>query len=104
MTGTVPAVPPRGAAVLRAGMVDNVRLPGHADPDRFAADLVARPAGPGQESGGGERLRLIWIGQRSVPGIEPGRWLRVEGVLAEHEGMPTVFNPRYELLAGAPHD
>ena len=104
MTGTVPPGPGRGTAILRAGMVDNVRLPGSADPDRFVADLVSRPAGPGQETGCGERLRLVWIGQRAVPGIEAGRWLHVEGFRADHDGVPTVFNPRYRLLAGAHHD
>ena len=93
-----------GAVVRRDGMIDNVRRPGRDGPARFAADLVTRPAGPGQVSSSGERIRLVWIGQRSVPGIEPGRWLHVEGFRADHDGVPTVYNPRYELLAGVHHD
>ncbi len=93
-----------GAVVRRDGMVDNVRRPGRDGPARFAADLVTEPAGPGRVSSSGERIRLVWIGQRSVPGIEPGRWLHVEGFQADHDGVPTVFNPRYELLAGVHRD
>jgi hypothetical protein len=104
LIGGTGAGPSHGAVVRRDGMVDNVRRPGRGAPARFAADLVTEPAGPGQVSGTGERIRLVWIGQRSVPGIEPGRWLHVEGFRADHDGVPTVFNPRYELLAGAHHD
>lgn len=104
MIGAAGIGPPHGAVVRRDGMVVNVRLPGPDGPTRFAADLVTEPAGPGQVSAAGERIRLVWIGQRSVPGIEPGRWLHVEGFRADHDGVPTVFNPRYELLAGAHHD
>lgn len=85
-------------------MVAAVRFAAPDGPARFTADLVTEPAGPGELAAGGERLRLVWIGQRAVPGIEAGRWLHVEGFRADHDGVPTVFNPRYRLLAGAHHD
>jgi hypothetical protein len=44
---------------------------------------------------------LVWLGRRELAGIEPGRRLRVEGVVAEREGRRTLFNPRYELRAWA---
>ncbi|REE03302.1 OB-fold nucleic acid binding domain-containing protein [Citricoccus nitrophenolicus] len=93
-----------GALVKRVGLVAAVRLTAAAGPVRFAVDLVTEAPRPGRVSTGGERLRLVWIGQRRIPGIEAGRWLRIEGFLSEHDDLPTVFNPRYELLAGAPHD
>ncbi|WP_313817459.1 hypothetical protein [Citricoccus sp.] len=93
-----------GALVRRVGLVAAVRLAAAAGPVRFAVDLVTEAPRPGRVSTGGDRLRLVWIGQRRIPGIEAGRWLRVEGFLSEHDDLPTVFNPRYELLAGAPHD
>lgn len=49
----------------------------------------------------GNRVRLVWLGQRTVPGIEAGTELRFEGMVARREGMPTVFNPRYEIIGKA---
>ncbi|GAB4085908.1 OB-fold nucleic acid binding domain-containing protein [Myceligenerans cantabricum] len=42
-------------------------------------------------------LDLVWLGRRSIPGIEPGRRLRVEGMVSDVHGHRTIFNPRYEL-------
>ncbi|MEV4901595.1 hypothetical protein AB0K08_09680 [Citricoccus sp. NPDC055426] len=93
-----------GATVRREGMVASVRLQGRGESARFAVDLVTQAPRPGRISTGGERIRLVWIGQRRVPGITAGRWLRIEGFLSVHQDLPTVYNPRYELLAGAPHE
>jgi hypothetical protein len=45
-------------------------------------------------------IRLIWLGRRQIPGIDPGRQLRVEGRIIEEHGHPTMYNPRYELRNG----
>ena len=60
-------------------------------------DDAARPAGPGQ--GRPPRLRVVWLGRRRVPGIEAGAEIRVEGMLARGKDIPTIFNPRYEILS-----
>lgn len=44
-------------------------------------------------------VRLIWIGRRSIPGIEAGRKVRVRGRIGVVDGVPTLYNPAYELLA-----
>lgn len=93
-----------GGPVRLTGMVAAVRLPPHGQALRFEVDLVTRAPKPDRISTGGEWIRLIWIGQRRVPGITGGRWLSIEGFLAEHQGLPTVYNPRYELLSGDPHE
>lgn len=51
---------------------------------------------PGGQHG---RLRVVWLGRRRVAGIEPGTELRVEGMLSLSRGLPTMFNPRYEILS-----
>jgi hypothetical protein len=48
-------------------------------------------------------LRVIWLGRRKVPGIEPGTVLRLEGMVMLRDGMPTMFNPRYEILSRQEH-
>jgi hypothetical protein len=45
------------------------------------------------------RLRVIWLGRRRVPGIDAGTEVRLEGMLTVRDGVPTMFNPRYEILS-----
>lgn len=40
---------------------------------------------------------LVWLGRRRIGGIEPGRTLKAHGRVTLHDGMPTIYNPRYEL-------
>jgi hypothetical protein len=42
-------------------------------------------------------ITLVWLGRRSIPGIQPGRRLLVHGRLSSIKGEPTIFNPSYEL-------
>jgi hypothetical protein len=43
-------------------------------------------------------VRVVWLGRRSIGGVEPGRMITVSGRLVMGaDGMPTIFNPRYEL-------
>lgn len=51
---------------------------------------------------GSGTLTLVWMGRRSIPGIEPGSRLKVDGRITTMDGQRTMFNPRYELLAAAP--
>lgn len=47
---------------------------------------------------GTEGVTLIWLGRRRIPGIEPGRTLRVRGRLAVRDGRKVLYNPYYEIL------
>ena len=43
-------------------------------------------------------VRLVWLGRRSIGGVEAGRPVTVRGrVVIGQDGIPTMFNPRYEL-------
>lgn len=48
-------------------------------------------------------VRIIWLGQRRVPGIQAGVKVRFEGMLTRVDGTPTVYNPRYEII-GRPEE
>ena len=50
-------------------------------------------------SDGSGQVRLLWMGRRSIPGIEAGAVLRVEGRIADIDGSRVLYNPRYELLS-----
>jgi hypothetical protein len=45
------------------------------------------------------RLRVVWLGRRRVSGVDAGTELRLEGMLSLVKGLPTMFNPRYEILS-----
>lgn len=50
----------------------------------------------GMEDGTGT-LTLVWMGRRSIPGIEAGRMLRVTGRLVKRGARQVIYNPHYEL-------
>ncbi|MEE9095656.1 hypothetical protein [Pseudarthrobacter phenanthrenivorans] len=97
---------PDKGRVLCQGHIESVTF---VPPDRtpeFSAilteDDAERPAsGPARRRPA--RLRVIWLGRRRVQGIEAGAQIRVEGMLARGKDMPTLFNPRYEILSSQEH-
>ncbi|MDG9703485.1 OB-fold nucleic acid binding domain-containing protein [Streptomyces sp. DH37] len=46
---------------------------------------------------GSAPLDVVWLGRRSIAGIEPGRKLIASGRIAMNRGRPVLFNPKYEL-------
>jgi hypothetical protein len=51
---------------------------------------------------GTEGVTLIWLGRRRIPGIEPGRTMRVRGRLAIRDGRKVLYNPYYEICQAQP--
>ena len=47
---------------------------------------------------GNGAVNLVWIGRRRIGGIEPGTFLRARGRVALVRGVPTIFNPTYEIV------
>ena len=81
------ALAPRHPACV-CGTVRTVTLP----PRRSVPALVA------EVWDGNGAVNLVWIGRRSIAGIEPGVFLRARGRVAEVRGHPTIFNPSYEIV------
>ena len=46
---------------------------------------------------GSAAIDLIWLGRRSIAGVEPGRVLDVSGRVVRHRGRLALYNPRYSL-------
>lgn len=46
---------------------------------------------------GTEGVTLVWMGRRRIPGIEPGRTMRVRGRMSVREGRKVLYNPYYEI-------
>ena len=92
-------LPDRGRVTCQGHIESVTFVPPDRTPEFRAIvteDDSARPA-PGR--GKPPRLRVVWLGRRRVPGIEAGAQIRVEGTLARGKDMPTIFNPRYEILS-----
>ena len=46
---------------------------------------------------GSKTLNLVWLGRRRIGGIVPGTYLTVHGRVTFRHGIPTIFNPAYEI-------
>lgn len=49
---------------------------------------------------GTDLVTLVWLGRRTIAGIEPGRSVTVRGRIAVRDDRKVIYNPYYEL--GAP--
>lgn len=79
--------------------------------DRSRVVLCGRisSTGVGRGSGGGwleakvddgtGTVTLIWMGRRTIPGVEEGRRIRVMGRLTRRGDDMVVYNPDYQLLS-----
>ncbi len=90
-------LPLRGRAVC-TGVVDAVTIQPESVAPAYTAILTDREFHRIANDGGNHRLRLVWIGRRRMPGILAGTRLRVEGMVALRDGLPTMYNPRYEII------
>lgn len=51
---------------------------------------------------GTDSVELVWLGRRSIAGIEAGRTVRATGRIAVRDGHKVMYNPSYQLMpAGA---
>lgn len=47
------------------------------------------------------RIDAIFLGRRSIPGIEPGAVVEMEGRVCAADDLPRLFNPSYVLVSPA---
>ncbi|CAN7308137.1 hypothetical protein LJR078_001673 [Arthrobacter sp. LjRoot78] len=94
---SVTYVPATQVASFTAIVTDHdlPRAQGGLAPAAVEPPSARRRGGPGRR----DRLRVVWLGRRRVPGVDPGCELRLEGMLTLRDGLPTMFNPRYEILS-----
>jgi RecJ-like exonuclease len=50
---------------------------------------------------GSDVVTLVWLGRRSIPGIQPGASMTDKGRIAERDHRKVIYNPHYELEATA---
>lgn len=42
-------------------------------------------------------VTVIWLGRREIPGIDPGRTIKLRGRITSLKGRRAIYNPVYEL-------
>lgn len=45
-------------------------------------------------------VTVVWLGRRDIPGIDPGRSIKLRGRITSLQGRRAVYNPIYELQSG----
>jgi hypothetical protein len=102
-------LPARGRATC-TGFIESVTYQPPSEQPFFSAVVVDALEHSFQPSVGGggvkrqdARLRVIWLGRNRVPGIEAGVELRLNGMVTQLDGLPAMFNPRYEILSRQEH-
>ncbi|WP_258228991.1 hypothetical protein [Arthrobacter sp. HMWF013] len=102
----VSRLPERGRVVCHGHIESITYMP--ADQNAAFTAIVSDPdaarSGVKPPPGSRGRLRVVWLGRRKVPGIEAGTEVRIEGMLVLSQGLPTIFNPRYEILSRQEHE
>ena len=71
-----------------SGVIRSLTLPPATKVPTLVADLYD----------GTGSMSLVWLGRREIRGIVPGVRMRVQGRVTYRKGVPTMFNPRYDLL------
>ncbi|MGG5172812.1 hypothetical protein ACQR35_11670 [Pseudarthrobacter sp. J1738] len=102
---TVAQLPERGRARCR-GYIESVTFaPWTATPvfTAIVVDLDEGKTANELKTKRTNRVKLVWLGRRRVRGIDPGTQIRFEGMVSHNDSIPTIFNPRYEILAHQEH-
>ena len=73
-----------------AGRLKSVRVQPLADVPTLECVLV---------DGSGEAITLVFLGRRSIAGLQSGTQLVAEGMVGKHRGKLAMINPAYELLS-----
>ena len=77
-----------GASTTVYGVLKSVSLRPRAGVPAVEADLFD----------GSGHLKVVFLGRRSIAGIEPGRRITATGRINSHDGVAMMYNPRYQLL------
>lgn len=81
------------ALVEVGGVIRNLTVPARGQVPALVAEIFD----------GSGTLAVVWLGRREIHGIECGVRLRAAGRVSMRRGVPTIFNPRYDLLPREAH-
>lgn len=76
---------------------DRVRVTGRIT-SLVGSPANERPMLTAEIDDGTASLDVVWLGRRSIPGIEVGLTVGLQGRIATRVGRRRMYNPRYELI------
>lgn len=89
---------PTKGRVKHTGYVQSVSYSPPNQPPLLKAVVVDKLGSQASRRGTVAHVRLVFMGQKSVPGIKPGVKVEYSGMVAPVEQVPTIFNPRYVIV------
>lgn len=95
-------LPERGH-IEHTGFIQSVTHVPRTESPKLIATVVDGFSAPGARRANIAHVRLLFMGQKQVPGINPGVRVRYSGMLSQVDRIPTIHNPRY-LILPAPTD
>ncbi|PZP36847.1 MAG: hypothetical protein DI613_02920 [Kocuria rhizophila] len=93
-----PAASSQRRRVMVEGEVTEVTFSPATEAPRYQAVLHVQNQPPQELGRGDSYIKLLWHGQRSVPGVMAGTKLRCVAVVSFTDSVPTMYNPRYEII------
>lgn len=90
----IPGTTPLGEVVYRT----HAKVVGRVRSINVGA-LVGAPTFECVVVDGSGALTVVFLGRRSVAGIQPGKYLLLEGTVGTHQGRLAMLNPEYEFVA-----
>ncbi len=51
--------------------------------------------------GSGEAITLVFLGRRSISGLQSGSTLAAEGMVGKHRGRLAMINPSFEFVSAS---
>ena len=75
-----------------AGRVKSIRVQSLADVPALECVLVDKS---------GEGITLVFLGRRSIAGLQSGTRMVAEGMVGKHKGKLAIINPTYQLLSAS---
>lgn len=93
-----PAASSQRRRVMVEGEVTEVTFSPATQAPRYRAVLHVHSRSGHRSAREDSYVALVWHGQRSVPGIMAGTRLRCVAVVSFTDSVPTMYNPRYEII------
>ncbi|WP_404285625.1 hypothetical protein [Glutamicibacter arilaitensis] len=89
---------PEKGRIEHVGYILSVSYSAPDSPPRLTAVVVDQLAGVGGRRGTVPHVKLLFMGQKQVPGIKPGVKIKYAGMVAPVDHVPSIFNPRYLIV------
>lgn len=89
---------PGKGRIEHVGYIQSVSYSAPNTPPRLTAVVVDQLASVTGRRGTVAHVKLLFIGQKHVPGIKPGVKIKYAGMVAPVDQVPSIFNPRYLIV------